>query len=251
VTASHQLGLFVRPRSEERLPYPDPFTTSELSTIEDALTEAWRRVVRNGVSDTDDEVHLTARLIDELDQLMSTEPDTVAGFDSDTFETPVRGGELQDYRGDRLEKRPDIVFRPAGRQRAIGAGIRRRQFWGLFVECKIVDQGHTMSTYCRDGLQRFVNGNYAWAVSSAMMLGYARDGYALPLHLERHFRRKDVDKRRYGRHGDTLSSRAQGSRAWVSRHDRNWRHVEPAGADPGVMTVVHLWLDLDDGDSPP
>lgn len=84
MTASYQLGLLVRPRSEERFPYPDPFTPSELLIIEEALAEAWRRVVRVGISDEYDEIHLTTRLIDELDQLMNTEPHTIEGFDAGT-----------------------------------------------------------------------------------------------------------------------------------------------------------------------
>src|ERR1035441_3170555 len=51
---------------------------------------------------------------------------------------------------------------------------------GLFIECKPVDADHTVGAhYCDKGIIRFVRGDYAWAMQSAMMIGYARAGYTI------------------------------------------------------------------------
>ena len=48
---------------------------------------------------------------------------------------------------------------------------------GLTVECKPVDARHGPGTdYCDRGIQRFVDGDYAWAMQEAIMIGYIRDG---------------------------------------------------------------------------
>jgi hypothetical protein len=50
---------------------------------------------------------------------------------------------------------------------------------GLFVECKPVDHKHPiLSCYCKKGLIRFVNGDYAWAMQNALMVGYVKARYS-------------------------------------------------------------------------
>ena len=51
---------------------------------------------------------------------------------------------------------------------------------GLFVECKPVDRKRPiLSCYCQKGLMRFVDGDYAWAMQDAMMVGYTKEPYSL------------------------------------------------------------------------
>jgi hypothetical protein len=223
---------------ERAMPYLTIFTESELLTIEAAIKEAWGRVLSAGASNFEREVDLTVRLVAELDSLMSDESSPVPGFDPDTFETPIRGGEVEDYRGTHLEKRPDLVFRRAGSN----PGVCRR-FCGLFVECKMVDERRTMARYCADGVARFVKGEYAWAVTYAMMLGYARDGYSLPRDVERHFRRRGAGNS-YGLRRRILLRRGNGSEVWDSHHERTWLYVHPHVGMPGPITIMHLWLKL-------
>lgn len=232
----------VLPQYPYRLP---PFTSSEMLVIEAALRMAWARVSRSiGANAT--EPKISERLIAELDRMMNLEPPAVPGFDSDTFETPSRGQELVDFTGAYLEKRPDITLRKIGRY----PEVPEKTHWALFVECKILDEGRTAGTYCRDGLMRFVDGKYAWAVSSAMMLGYCREGYSLPQTLERHFERKirdKADKRRYHEKyccvATKLGSPLGVSRAWISEHRRDWSYPSPNEGEPGPVSVTHLWLD--------
>ena len=87
-----------------------------------------------------------------------------------SFETICRGGKVRASDG-RIEKAPDLVFRPP-----LPRSVRDRSAWGWFVECKIIDARHPPRDYCENGVARFVHGEYAAKMPSALMLGYARDG---------------------------------------------------------------------------
>lgn len=232
-------GLMVTTLEGDRPPYVEPFTTSELLTIEAGLQEAWRNV---SVCASDDEVRITVKLVEAIVVVLRSR--TVAGFDFDTFETPVRGGEVCDYERKQLEKRPDLVFRKVG----LAPGVGEKTLWGLFVECKIVDRSHSVANYCRHGVLRFVTGKYAWAVSSAMMLGYCRPGYSLPGTVNAHLRRrlpgvKTTYQAVYDCVGDALVA-CSDSVSWKSEHQRNWCY--PQGGNPGPITVFHLWFKVEE-----
>jgi hypothetical protein len=87
-----------------------------------------------------------------------------------SFETVNRGAKV--VTADcRIEKMPDLVFRPP-----VSRGVRNRSEWGYFVECKIVDGAVTIRLYCDEGVARFVNGEYCARMPSGGMLAYVRDG---------------------------------------------------------------------------
>lgn len=94
---------------------------------------------------------------------------TAPGLDS--FETVVRGGKVSTADG-RIEKQPDLVFRPV-----VAVGVRNRGDWGLFVECKIIglENHHSPEAYCVNGVARFVRGEYAARMPCAAMLAFVRD----------------------------------------------------------------------------
>lgn len=106
----------------------------------------------------------------------------IGGFNSTSYERVVRHAQVTNYNGQKLAKAPDLSFKLRD------AGAERRpvvsSYDALFVECKPVDAGHAAgSAYCDDGLIRFVNGDYAWAMQEGMMLAYARDGRTIAGHL--------------------------------------------------------------------
>jgi hypothetical protein len=107
---------------------------------------------------------------------------TVRGFNSRTFDKVTRQQEVENYDGTKIRKTPDLVFTP--RQ---GTGPHRilSTHFGLFVECKPVGPDHPVtSAYCDAGLCRFVNGDYAWAMTEGMMVGYARRGRTIEKNLQ-------------------------------------------------------------------
>jgi len=89
------------------------------------------------------------------------------------FEHPVRGAKQRSSDG-RIEKQPDLTFRPplsTYRNVANAAG------WGYFVECKLIEAGHgsrTVRSYIHEGIRRFAQGEYAPRMCSGMMLAYVR-----------------------------------------------------------------------------
>jgi|ERR1035437_3768041 hypothetical protein len=108
----------------------------------------------------------------------------VDGFDRIFFGSVTRGSEVENYNGEKISKKPDLIFHLQ----------RENVFWdrrqdGIFTECKPVDHKHSLSAnYCavgtdRVGVERFVIGDYAWAMHEAMLIGYVRDGFRIYPHL--------------------------------------------------------------------
>lgn len=94
------------------------------------------------------------------------------------FDHVPRGAKQRTADG-RIEKQPDLTFRPPASRYLRVTNTAR---WGYFVECKIIEDGHTSRTvesYSNDGVVRFANGEYAAWMPSAMMLAYVR-GNRLP-----------------------------------------------------------------------
>ena len=79
----------------------------------------------------------------------------------------VRGAECISFDASHLEKRPDLSILLSGKD------IR----FPLVVEAKILDAAasKTAALYCKQGIRRFVKGEYAWSDREAFMIGYVRD----------------------------------------------------------------------------
>ena len=100
--------------------------------------------------------------------------DVVPGFDDELIRTITRP-EVRNYNGKHVAKRPDMVVELVD----IPDRVRPSQY-GIFIECKPVDAKHSLvSHYCKLGIRRFVRGDYAWAMTQAMMIGYV-DSAGLP-----------------------------------------------------------------------
>jgi hypothetical protein len=223
-------------RRAARLPYDDPFSKSERLAIVDALHLATSRIVAAKEIDyaTADEPEITSKLVIELNAMLDEEPPAIEAFTSLNVETITNSGRLCSFNEAHIEKQPDLVFRPRGKR---PPGVQR-DYCGLFVECKIVDVGHPMGAYCGDGLQRFIEGQYAWAMRYGMMLGYARGAYRLPKQLTTHL----ADYPRYGTVSMPVSRPSAGPGVYVSIHARTWTH--PTGESPEDIELRHLWIPI-------
>ena len=103
----------------------------------------------------------------------------VPGFDERVFRKVWRAPEVTNFDGKHPAKKPDLVFELVRDEDLV---LSTQD--ALFVECKLVDNSHPItSVYCDDGLDRFVIGDYAWAMQEGMMLGYVRHGYTLKKNL--------------------------------------------------------------------
>ena len=146
----------------------------------------------------------------------------------------ARGKESISFDGSHLEKRPDL---------SIVLSSRDRRF-PLVAEAKILDAAasKTVAQYCRNGIRRFVEGDYAWGSREALMIGYVRDGSSIDTTLGG-FLVTDSHRRRYRVEALPIAVGADSSDLAYTRHGRDFVYgSQPAPNGPGPISVWHLWL---------
>lgn len=223
---------------------PAKIPLSLLAVVQDALSIAWRALleeVQKGAFSiciaTEDEI--TERLYMILGEFHAAGDAVISGLSQ--FETSVREGNMRNFDGKHLDKQPDLTFRPLRGHIQTSNTVPT----AIFIECKPIDRAHPLpSTYCRAGLIRFVNGDYAWAVDRAMMVGYVRNICVLPgglvtclgdARLASELALQGVL--------ETLLPTTSGDTVCQSKHGRGFCLTgSPAPAD--LITIHHLWLSL-------
>lgn len=220
--------------------YP-PFGSRYLRAIELAVRQAWSQLLADpgeaAKLATASEVDISHQLRTALNGLRERRTGDVPGYTYDVFEHPQLGAEFQTQNGS--IRKPDLVFFLAGQPRpGVADGMRD----AIFVECKLLEKGKTVATYCRDGLKRFVTGDYAAWVREGMMLGYVRDQSMLPEALVKLGRRQAI-REALSWDGSvgvcTLTERTP--KVHLTVHERNWPY-NAHGGSPGPIEIRHLWL---------
>lgn len=231
------IGFYEDP--EWRVPHPG-ICLPVLLIVEKAVCAAWallRSKPRTGFDlQTADEDAITLELHEALyDRVFKEE--IVAGFDADVFATVEREPKIRSYDYGHPDKMPDLLVRLVGRP----SGIRNTQD-GLFIECKPVDKNHGVkSHYCQKGLVRFIDGEYAWAMTTAMMVGYTKSGYGISTHLA-----KGLADWSQGA-GCALQACPHSTASTINEavhstlHVRSFIYVETKQRAPKI-TIRHLWL---------
>jgi len=225
-----------------RLPHPQLPLHVHL-VIETAIRVAWELMVSKGREGFDFEsaheddvtLELYERLYDEV-----FDKGIVAGFDRAIFATIQREPKVRNYNRLHPDKMPDILVNFIDRP----VGVMNSQH-GLFIECKPVDRKHpTGSAYCDEGIIRFIRGDYAWTMQSAMMVGYARKGYSLLPKLSEALtsNRKEPIPTSFGPENcrRTMAT-AFAEQVAISTHQRTFKYQEN-GLPAGNITIRHLWL---------
>ena len=65
---------------------------------------------------------------------------------------------------------PDLVFNLKRNHQSVLSSQDR-----VFIECKCIDKDKPLGTYyCKKGINRFITGDYAWAMQEALMVAYIR-----------------------------------------------------------------------------
>ncbi|EMX8451029.1 TPA: hypothetical protein L3996_002575 [Pseudomonas aeruginosa] len=221
---------------------PKAIPLSLMTVVENALSMAWRRLLDDvekgafSICQSTEDV-ITERLYMILGELDSAGDDAVPGLS--LLQTPAREGNIRNFNGDHLDKQPDLTFRPIRNLIPSSNTVPT----AIFIECKPVDSVHPLiSTYCRSGLMRFINGDYAWGVDRAMMVGYVRNICALPGGLFTAFSDPLLSSE-LGLNGqlEPLPNTAAGDAVHQSLH---WRCflVPEASAPAGKISINHLWL---------
>ena len=234
------LGLYDEP-SAVGLPHPE-MGLSVFLIVEEAIRVAWAllREKRRAAFDllTADEDVVTHELYETLWDGVFAQG-LVEGFNRELFTTITRESKLRNYDGETLDKMPDLLIGLIGR---LNVSLPS-QDW-LFIECKPVDPSHSLvSHYCKKGIARFVRGEYAWAMTSALMVGYARQGYTIsPRLLDALKASSDeiptLDSLQSCGHSNATSF---SDTVHISKHGRMFKYVETGLAAPSIA-LRHLWL---------
>jgi hypothetical protein len=169
-------------RSDQyRLPHPR-LGVPVILLLRRVLLKAFEKLRDRGFPlATAQEDHITEQLFNVIENDLRHTGE-VSGFNSMLYDRVVRHAQVTNYNRQKLAKTPDLSFKLRHAEAEPRPVLSSHD--ALFVECKPVDANHAAgSAYCDDGLVRFVNGDYAWAMEDAMMLAYVRDGRTITKHL--------------------------------------------------------------------
>ncbi len=155
---------------EFKLPHP-PVPDRTMLLLCNVIKRAWQLLIERPPTKFDlksaDEDTITQVLVEIVENRLRRSGE-IAGFDTARFGKVSREPKITNVDKKHPDKMPDIFF-----------DLRRDQYSilsdqdGLFVECKPIDGKHPIvSCYCKKGLERFVIGDYAWAMQNALMVGY-------------------------------------------------------------------------------
>jgi hypothetical protein len=162
---------------EYKLPHPQ-IPQRTLLLLCKVIKRAWQLLKEKPPADFHlhiaDEDTITQVLVEVIENRLRKNGD-VDGFNCALFGKVSREPKITNVDKKHPDKMPDIFF-----------DLKRDQLPilndqdGLFVECKPVDHKHPiLSCYCQKGLLRFINGDYAWAMQDAMMVGYVNGPHSL------------------------------------------------------------------------
>jgi len=226
-----------------RLPH-DPIPLATILIVETALCVAWELLLEQPQSKfniaTDNEDRITLALQQVLvDEVFSR--GLAPGFNSDLFTVVVREPKVANFDGNEPDKMPDLLIGFVGREVSI-----MTQDW-LFIECKPVDSKHTVGAcYCSNGMIRFIDGRYAWAMTEALMIGYVKSGYSIIPKLQRALKKPPagIVTLDYPAPCSQSQPHPYSEIVHISRHQRSYSYVETGHAAPDI-TIRHLWLKRD------
>lgn len=233
------------------IPYPD-LSGLQKEAIEDAIREAWTRLpteaALQGLSlDNMDETPLNRLLQDELEKLRTDPARPIPEFNDEVFTFVTEGEGQPDQTGQPLDEntgKPDLLIRP----HKPPSGVARPRTYGMHVECKLIERGHesrTIASYCKEGILRFVAGEYASTMPSGLMVAYLRRTKArLPDALTDYLQTYNPQKWEV-QALPALSQNRSNQRApsvYLSKHERSKVRVGAKGRNPGPIELTHLWL---------
>ncbi len=216
---------------KEPLPFPR-LPRVHLRLITKMLAMAWSEILSRHQSDiqTNDEPSITTLMESCLNNLR----ETVSKW-NDLTSGVHRGKELINYDGSHLEKRSDLpIFL-----------TRRNANFPFIVECKLIDKStdKRVRLYCKEGIIRFINGDYAWYDQQAIMLAYVRDDSTIASTLTPHlaeYQKKKSDPFA----SEQLPEVIEGTDMDLacSKHERQFYYIHQMPRIPSAIVVWHLWL---------
>ena len=220
----------------ERVPSP------MICCAEDAVRVAWKALVATqhnyGIDLSKDREDLISyKLMEVLNFLRAEESKPLPEF-VEYFESVNVCSGCRDYKDEHI-KQPDFTLKPRNNPNpGIDAG-----YYAIFVEAKVIGSaGQQTSEYFLEGVERFLDGKYGWAMSHGLMLAYVRTGQVMLDALNDYL---GIKKRQSRFNVKQLpffaKSPNRAPKVCVTEHARKWIYVDRSGA-PGDIEVRHLWL---------
>ena len=231
-------GPGVRPRHDQvaeltrgvRLPLP-PIAHEHLEILAEGLWQAfdYLRVHASDTVATGEEPELTALMHARLNKLQDP-------LWRQLVLCVGRGAECISFDGSHLEKRPDLTVFLSRSDRS----------FPLVAEAKILDAAasKTVALYCKNGIRRFVEGEYAWGNREAFMIGYVRDGSSIDTALKDYLSKAmELHPGRYLVEALPVPVESDSSDLAYTRHGRDFVYdSQPPPNNPGPILIWHLWL---------
>ena len=232
--------------SRATLPF-DAISPLWLGAIEIGLREAWMELVKNQARyqvdiDQDDEHRISEPLVRAINFLRNNKQKEPFLMLVKHFDHAYVGAGFRNYKNEEIQQ-PDLVFKP---RIAPHAGIDA-QYYAIFIEAKVVsEKSHQkVGEYFRDGVTRFVDGRYAWAMRQGLMLAYVRgvdlgagatiQEYLKPSERRKRFAVKKSDVR--------VAPPNPFPKVHQTTHSRDWGYIGSPGV-PGDIAIRHLWLSV-------
>ena len=145
----------------------------------------------------------------------------------------IKGNEFPNYDATKLEMRPDLTF-----------FLRSPpNFVLIFCEVKILDKENkkTIARYCRDGLLRFIDGDYAWIDSDAIMIAYVFDWSTIDPDLISYLKLKSNPELFKMLSYPIPVPNVNGDVSFTT-HNRNFGHEVSSENISGPIKIWHNWL---------
>ncbi len=211
--------------------------------VEEALRVSWQRLKAREAPRIDIQTANEDEVTHDFYEVVYDEvfnKGLVDGFDTAHFTVVTREAKMRNFDGAKLDKMPDLLVGVADRD-----PWHRSQDW-LFIECKPIDADHSVGVhYGAKGIARFIRGEYAWAMTSALMVGYVSLGYTIRPKL---FETLDLENR--GQEFEVLQiptacslspATAFAEKVHTTLHARTFTYVENGQQAPPIG-LRHLWL---------
>lgn len=236
-------GFLVREALKNRATLPfDRVPSSMISCAEEAIRIAWDALVatqRDYETDLseDREDLISYKLVEVLNFLRAEESKPIPDF-VEYFESVNVCSGCQDFKGEKI-KQPDFALKPRNNPNpGMDAG-----YYAIFVEAKVIGKAHQQtSQYFKEGVNRFLDGEYAWAMPHGLMLAYVRTGQVMVDALSDYLKGKGRASRFNVKQLPTFSKPPNRvPKVCVTVHTRKWSYVKRPDT-PGDIELRHLWL---------
>ncbi|CRM05879.1 hypothetical protein [Pseudomonas sp. 24 E 1] len=221
--------------------FPVRVSPNVLAVVIQALQQAWSVICSDPTEHLSpvtpgnpEEDRYTDALCEILSHFLDSDDCPIDGFTSDVFENVERSPNIGNFDLKVINKQPDLVIRLANRPIS-----NTRRYVGIFAETKVVSQKKSLTNYTKEGVSRFVRGDYAWAMQDGLMIAYRKQPHRGIATLEAPLKKDQSLLVVQDNAQHLIRSGLPVPACGKSTHERQWNYQ--AGGAPGEISLWHLW----------